>query len=407
MISIRTIALSAMASAVFGMVGCSAEQAKPPETPGQKVEIQIAPLKLAGITEGIWSIVVTNGDNEEVWSRTELRSTRFGDSKGSISYVGPCDAQSNPNRVTIDGLLLFDENGPLDPDSWQNPLPVALDVFCQENADVPVTFNIVIMRDANQGFFDIAVSFDSIYCSSKLDCNTEVLFDAEGERARTIVMGLACAADGGRPVFLHINDIQIVCDGGTTWFDPSGPEGNNGAMAPLLFQTGIYRGESFLANADVNSTYWNNAFGLIEGPDAINCRLLATATASVDSWPSGLSPEATTYPYVLWDVQLTDETGQLVCSEHPLNGTPTGVSTGYTEITSMSFTHEATSTGIITTNRQVLCGNINFEGTDMAVAFTSEAGEVVLSVGGTTTAGYALPAGKSLARTCCTNGCCQ
>jgi len=42
-----------------------------------------------------------------------------------------------------------------------------------------------VVRAANQGFFDVAVSFDDIFCAAKFDCENadhtplELLFDAQ------------------------------------------------------------------------------------------------------------------------------------------------------------------------------------------------------------------------------------
>ncbi len=56
---------------------------------------------------------------------------------------------------------------------FENPCAEAGDCVlsfpCVENEDVFVEFNITVMRDAEQGFFDIAVNFEDIFCSAKFD----------------------------------------------------------------------------------------------------------------------------------------------------------------------------------------------------------------------------------------------
>lgn len=120
-----------------------------------------------------------------------LCSDRFGNGAGgALSYVGPCDAdgQADPgdadgermNSVTVwfDGLYGA-SGGYIDPNGtqgWQNPCVDAagaevgctLDVLCEENADARVAFDFTVMREANQGFFDIAVSFEDVFCSAKV-----------------------------------------------------------------------------------------------------------------------------------------------------------------------------------------------------------------------------------------------
>lgn len=125
--------------------------------------------------------------------------------------------------LVLDGL--YGPNG-IDLGDYQNPCPAsapcALTAECVENADAPVSFNLTIMRQARQGFFDIGVDFDSIYCSAKVDCTydeaglepIELLFDPDtGERTQTAVIGLACTAGPGtdRETALFMSDVRVVC----------------------------------------------------------------------------------------------------------------------------------------------------------------------------------------------------
>jgi hypothetical protein len=85
-----------------------------------------------------------------------------------------------------------------------------------------VTFNFTIMGQADQGFFDVAVNFDAIFCSAKVDCTyddagndpIELLHDpATGERTQTAVIGIACSAGPGNDVdtAILLNDIRLYC----------------------------------------------------------------------------------------------------------------------------------------------------------------------------------------------------
>ena len=73
----RTIALLAFLSA-----GCLGEA--PPDSPGGKVQLSVAPLNLSGVTNAVWTVTVTNGPNGTgglVWSR-QLGSDTYGDGAG-------------------------------------------------------------------------------------------------------------------------------------------------------------------------------------------------------------------------------------------------------------------------------------------------------------------------------------
>jgi hypothetical protein len=163
------------------------------------LSIELAPLTLPGLSDACYDLRVTNatnGSGEVVWQRGtpglnggtpddgSICADRFGDGEGAITWVGPCDASgqldADPaseriNSVTlwVDGL--YDEGGTyLDPDGpqgFRDPCPggCTLDVLCEENADTAVRFDLTIMRQANQGFFDVAVAFEDIFCSAKLD----------------------------------------------------------------------------------------------------------------------------------------------------------------------------------------------------------------------------------------------
>ena len=91
------------------------------------------------------------------------------------------------------------------------------------------------MRDANQGFFDIAVNFEDIFCSSKVDCTTpgegdeeiplQLLFHPEtGERHDTIVIGRACTAGPGKETQIHTTPTYITCGIAPPVFGPNMPE---------------------------------------------------------------------------------------------------------------------------------------------------------------------------------------
>ncbi len=196
------------------------------ESEPRGLELAVAPLQLDGIGQACYDIRVsnlTNGTGQTVWSKgtpghqvpvpasvvdkfkvgdpDAICSGQYGNATGGdITYIGACDADGQANlkpprtgttwttetpidaegerinSVTIwfDGL--YDAAGlyivPTGEDGWQDPCGSAgctLDFICEENADNLVEFNFTVMRDAQQGFFDIAVNFEDIFCSAKFD----------------------------------------------------------------------------------------------------------------------------------------------------------------------------------------------------------------------------------------------
>jgi hypothetical protein len=217
--------------------------------PGERLVISVAPIDLPGLTDACYSLAVLNADPgvaafgepaaSLVWQQADLAagalcSTNYGNGAGGdISFVGTCDASSNLNWVQLSLDTLSTANGQLvegqgTGDGFQNPCPdsapcvVAAD--CNANEDTPVTFNVTILRSANQGFFDVAVNFEDIFCSAKLDCVDALLHNDDGDRAETAVMAFACTSGQGEATWMYMSDITISCtgDGGTGPIDPAG-----------------------------------------------------------------------------------------------------------------------------------------------------------------------------------------
>ncbi len=199
------------------LVGCTqAPKDKPDDFgyDGTGIRVSIAPLTLDALSDACYSFAIESGalvdGDGNVTSPAELVvargpqspaganldntrnsvcASRFGNGTGGdVSYVAPCDAQRPLHTVTLWVDALCDgDSDPADPSgglgnicteiqAYVNPCGTegcALQVTCAENADTPVTFNFTIMGQADQGFFDIAVNFDDVFCSAKLDdCNT-------------------------------------------------------------------------------------------------------------------------------------------------------------------------------------------------------------------------------------------
>jgi len=344
---------------------------------GPGVQIDVAALQLTGVGDVVWDLEVVNSATETVWQR-RVTSTSHGDSAGSASYVGPCEADASPNtvRVWVVGVYADDITtanagafaagaatgaGAVTGTalSFQNPTTVATpltrQVACASNADAAVQFDVALMRPAQQGFFDVAVSFNDVFCSAKLDCcqpggdgvcatdgseDIELLFDATGARARTIVLGLACTAGTASDVdtALYMDPIALDCDVSSTsasfvadvTLNPDaaqpgnlctpGADGMSACAAvteaasvdadSYLFQAAVYRGDEPLANGGggvANKVYWNVALGVKSGISACTLRTSATADDAADpddGVDGGAIASGSVYPYVSWDVDL-------------------------------------------------------------------------------------------------------
>ena len=314
---------------------------------GPAVAIAIAPLDLAGVTDASWRLTVSTA-TDTVWTAV-VRSRAYGDGAGAMSYVGPCDADAGLNTVAVELLDLY--QGPagdvlVDVASYDNPGAVSRDVICLANQDVAVTFDVTLARAATQGFFDVAVTFDDIFCSAKLDCQKPdggpiaLLADSTGARRPTVVLGFACTADtAADDTVLYLDDLAISCNAGanTATVDPSAGPGNltdgDGLTQPpgahALFGAAVYRGREDLGG--VGKIYWNLALGLELGTAAAqSCALTTTGTASSGFLTGDATPAGSTYPYIAWTVPLTSATGTLTCTQHPVGG-GNGVAVAYAD----------------------------------------------------------------------------
>ena len=370
-------------SGLWGLVAtvatCGAPADGPSAAGGRTVEVRVAALDLEGVGDVVWDVEVVNGRApapDVVWQR-RLSASRYGDGAGSASYVGPCDAgagvEQNTVRVWVVGVYaapvsalgsfaagaVGDATGEALP--FESPTgtgaPLEREVTCAANADVAVQFDVALMRPAQQGFFDVAVSFNDLFCSAKFDCCVEdpetgacaedlaLLFGADGARGATVVLGFACTAGArvGVETELYLDALELDCTSPVGFgagfaadfvIDPSGPAGNQclagevggGACAPrvtapsgldadaYLFQVGLYRGVEALTSgaAPAQKVYWNVALGVVRaaagGPGIEDCALRTRGTADDAQGTAvvvdGAIAAGAVYPYVQWEVDL-------------------------------------------------------------------------------------------------------
>jgi len=314
---------------------------------GARLDIAVAPLGLAGITEACYDLRVTNqpgGLGDTVWTRTGVCSKRYGDGRGALTYVGTCDASSGSDNTVL--LTMTSLTAGDDPVAFVNPCsasePCALEAPCNPNEDTRVAFNLTVMRQAEQGFFDVAVSFEDIYCSAKVDCEGETLFDAEGDRRPTVVVAVACSGGVDADTQLYLGDLALDCEDGLRSLPIAGPPGNvYSASVPApdpLVQVATYRGQESLSDGEgnpYNKIYYNVAF-ILDLPLDAACSLVGSATASDGPFVSSFTtPSQTAYPIIRIDLPLTEDgADDYACTRHPLGQDPDdGIWTDYTSLT--------------------------------------------------------------------------
>ncbi len=336
------------------LAACSAD----PQGPG--VDIAVAPLTLPGIVDICYGLTVYNGDPatlatpdtdddvDTVWSRANVCSTQYGNSDGGdITYVGTCDASVTTNFValvletveveapggSLSGNILDDQltaiGGDETPD-FQNPCtdlePCILDFPCVENADSLVEFNLTVLRRAEQGFFDIAVNFEDVFCSAKVDCvdadndPITLVHDADGNRGPTLVTAFSCTAGPGADTTLHLDDIVLDCPG-TTHDAVIDPTVLGNAFSPArddvaLFQAVVTAGAGMLVDeasgAPASTVYWTAALGL--DPTLVaGCTVTTSFTASAGDNDLGWQTSGTRYPAITVDVDLGNDGALLTC----------------------------------------------------------------------------------------------
>jgi hypothetical protein len=285
-----------------------------------------------------------------------------------VTYIGTCDADDgvveSPAQATNTVALTMraicasgncidttpqDLIADNDIGDWQNPCteenPCELTAPCVENQDTTVTFNITVLREANQGFFDIVVNFEDVFCSAKLDCFPSLLpnpyGDPPGMRDSTVVVGFACTGGSGSDTHVYFNQGSFVCVGGVNHalsinFETNGLEIGNrdhnytvsildfdtgidapfdDTADPLIFQHTYYRGIEELD--ELNKIYSNIAYGFnYDGiaaaldDNVTGCTYVNTMTAS-----DGVLPADWVYP----KVQFCADVGPS-CGPYPLNG---------------------------------------------------------------------------------------
>lgn len=257
---------SAAAAALFalGTFGACAEQAGPSSTvDGPAVEIGVAALEYGDFASARYAITTYYLDDDGVMQPLVNEADFLANGpRGALTYISPClasDAGPRLGQVTIEVLGLYDNDGVAITDLVLPPAQTQ-QFLCSEEQDTRVAFQFTIVRSADQGFADITVDIDDIFCSAKIDCQPDLYPHPDtGVRGPALVFGLACT--GGNEVELGKNLLSFSFDS-----DPETACPGIGAAATF---TGF---ETF-----GNKAFWNTILPLYgDGSDG-GCVLDATA----------------------------------------------------------------------------------------------------------------------------------
>ncbi|TNF23925.1 MAG: hypothetical protein EP329_26250 [Deltaproteobacteria bacterium] len=163
-----------------------------------RVALTVAPFELPEVEQVLYRLVVEAAGDEAMETVVARNGVLSDGPKGSLTWIAPCDADG-PNgekaaQVTVEVLQLQGADG--EPLEAMLPPPLVKQFTCRNGRDVPVQFDISVMRPARSGFTDLIVDIDEVFCSAKADCDPELITDDNGTRGVGLVTGLACHSNG-------------------------------------------------------------------------------------------------------------------------------------------------------------------------------------------------------------------
>lgn len=271
----------ATAMVVMGVAACGGDgprEAGPPNQGG--FEIATSALSVEGVDAACYKVTVTYDDpaetepvtlwtKENICSKSALDLDVFEDygsgATGGILYVAPCvdDPTASPkaNHVTIELTGIFDGEGAALTD-WVPPPAFTTDALCTADHDTRVDASFNVIREAHQGFIDLKVRMNDVYCSAKVDCQSDLYYPAgtspETSSGDTVVVALTCDSGDGTFTNLYADRIGLTCDGATVWIDPGWGLGTSGE------DDGFVTGAMVFGGIDDQGTasYWNTAIAI-------------------------------------------------------------------------------------------------------------------------------------------------
>ncbi|MCC6623246.1 MAG: hypothetical protein IT385_18450 [Deltaproteobacteria bacterium] len=390
------------------------------------------------------SVVTDEGQGELVWEQ-EVHADDYGHGpSGALTYVGPCPASDIPVRVYLVLDAMLSASGPIAASFYANPAPpddpdttederIYQDVLCEPNKDKRVDFNLTVLRSGGQGFFDVAVTFDDIFCAAKLECKDDLLtypagHAREGQRGSAAILGFACTSNE-EATSLYLSRIRITCEGlaEPILISPAGTHrppraGGQGPIAlppapadPLVYEHGIYW--ALEAMTDFQKCFWNFAIGIDEAVLGTlgRCTLTARGTASESDWADSVTPADTAWPLIEWNVALNydpaDTSGSsapdLTCGEHSVNQPGSGVQTAYTAPAAPVRFPAVMDHCEPPDLEEVQCVGAVGGSADALVVTPVGAGSAQVTIGGVQSEVLALPADAQLGAACCVEPCCD
>jgi|GEM_PF-1040208 len=355
---------------------------------GTGIAFAVSPLTLDTLVDACYSFTVVNGATPGQLvvgrgpgavsthdplmagtTRNSLCANRFGNGVGGdISYLAPCDADQPAHtvRLWVDALCTGAVTSTAGTANWQTPNGICpelqsyvnpcgsagctLAVTCAENADTPVTFNFTIMAQADQGFFDIGVNFEDVFCSAKLDtCYSDnsaimLLHDAASVRAHTAVAAVACSAGPGAnaPTFLHFSAFSVICGATTYTLDLGAVVQEGSLVAPNPTLAAANGSQTLIASTwfgneslpDMNKVFTNVAFVL---PAVDTCSVswtIVPSDSAVAPVPSDGTDGIFNYVAAVHFDGAVNSVKRGLCSRYPLTGAGTGVGDGVVAVNS-------------------------------------------------------------------------
>lgn len=303
----------------------------PGSPPPGRLSLAVAALNLPDVGGACYDVRVANGEDQLLWSLGDpgrrvpsddgaLCSQDLGTGDGGLTWFGPCDGASPQTTVTLylDSLWASGADRNVDPPltGWVNPCPsptgCVVTTTCNPGGDASAVFELTVLRESDQGFFDISVGLDEVFCTAQVDCEKNGQFGPEplnllhdpltGQRVPSVAMRFACTAGAERDTHLLL-DAELRC-GATTVRLPLGrPEGNAYSALtrpPPLVQAASYRGldqTTTPLGEGTNLLFFNTVVALDFNALDDMCHLWAklSATAGRPS-PAFSPPTATAYP---------------------------------------------------------------------------------------------------------------
>ena len=152
----------AAALLVLGTVaGCDEDVAVVPDPPRGGFEVHVTAFTMAGPRTALWDVALKAADG-----RTVGRVRLGGEVTETLTTVLTCDPDDSPHRVEVEVVGLYATppeapgafGDPVPGDGGPDPNPGVLNrvVTCVAGLDTPVSFDVALMRPADQGFFDTA-----------------------------------------------------------------------------------------------------------------------------------------------------------------------------------------------------------------------------------------------------------